>query len=178
MSFMTFDRRREAKEDNETRLVNLYDEYYGKIAHYAYVRIGNRTEAEDIAGDVFVRALESIKSYEERGLPMQAWLFKIAHNLVVDYLRKASKRTSVPIDTVEIRDDNDPEGTAIFNLELESVRKAMESLTEDQQEVLRLRFFGSLPSKEVAGVMNKSNGAVREMQRAALARLRQLLDRR
>lgn len=178
MTFMTFKGKREAKEDNETRLAGLYDEYYNKIAHYAYVRIGNRTEAEDIAGDVFLKALESIKTYEERGLPMQAWLFRIAHNLVVDYLRKVSKRSTVSIEYVEVTDDNDPEDTALLNLEVEGVRKAMENLTEDQQEVIQLRFFGGLPSKEVASIMKKSDGAIREMQRAALSRLRQLLYKR
>jgi RNA polymerase sigma-70 factor (ECF subfamily) len=176
MTFQTFKGTREAREDKETRLAALYDEYYNKIARYAFVRIGNRTEAEDIAGEVFLKALESIKTYEERGLPMQAWLFKIAHNQVVDYLRKASKRPTVPIENVEIPDGTDPESTAITNLEMEGVRKAMESLTEEQREILRLRFFGGLPSKEVAAILNKSDGAVREMQRAALLKLRQLLN--
>ena len=159
----------------EDRLAGLYEEYYNKIAHYAYVRIGNRTEAEDIAGEVFLKALESLKSYEDRGLPMQAWLFKIAHNLVVDHFRKVSKQTTVPIDNVEIKAESNPEDTAVINLEMDRVRTAMLNLSEEQREVLRLRFFGGLTSREAGDVLNKSDGAVREMQRAALVKLRQLL---
>ena len=95
----------EARKYNEAKLASLYEEYYDKIARYAYVHTGDRTEAEDIAGEVFLKALESLKSYKERGIPMQAWLFRIAHNLVVDHLRKMAKRKTVSIDTVQIVSD-------------------------------------------------------------------------
>jgi len=165
----------EARRANEAKLASLYEEYYDKIAHYAYVRIGHRTEAEDIAEEVFLKALESLKSYQERGIPMQAWLFKIAHNMVVDYLRKAAKRKTVPIDTVPVAAEADPVAAAEKNMELERVATAMEQLTTEQREVLRLRFFGGLTSKEAGGILNKSDGAVREMQRAAVEKLRGLL---
>ena len=164
-----------SRESLEAELAGLYGEYYDKIAHYASVHIGNRTDAEDIAGDVFLKALESLGSYEKRGIPMQAWLFKIAHNLVVDYLRKISKRKTVDIDSVTVRSNESPEAIAEVNIEVERVKKAMEQLTPDQKEVLTLRFFGELTSKETAAIMGKSDGAVREMQRAATSKLRVLL---
>ena len=159
----------------EAKLTSLYEEYYDKIARYAYAHIGDRTEAEDIAGEVFLRALDSLKSYKERGIPMQAWLFRIAHNLVVDYLRKTAKRKTVSIDTVEIVSDTDPVTVVEKNMEIERLTKAMEQLTREQREVLRLRFFGGLTSKEAGSVLNKSDGAVREMQRTAIEKLRKLL---
>jgi len=168
-------RKTETRRVNEARLISLYDEYYNKIAHYAFVRIGDRTEAEDLAGEVFLKALESLKSYEERGIPMQAWLFRIAHNLVVDHLRKAAKRKTVSIDTVQIEAEADPVALADRNIELEKVAGAMEQLTSEQREVLRLRFFGGLTSKEAGSILKKSDGAVREMQRAAVEKLRRLL---
>lgn len=164
-------------EAHENQLISLYGEYYGRVAKYAYVRIGDRTEAEDLASEVFLKALDSLRNYQERGLPMQAWIFKIAHNLVVDHLRKVSQRKTISIDTVNINDENDPVDTAENSLEIMKVNKAMQNLTEDQREVLQLRFFGGLTSQEVGKVMNKSDGAVREMQRAALEKLRQLLNK-
>jgi len=92
----------EIRENNKAKLASLYEEYYDRIARYAYVRIGDKTDAEDLAGEVFLKALESLKSYKERGVLMQAWLFKIAHNLVVDYLRKIAKHKTVPLETVQI----------------------------------------------------------------------------
>ena len=166
---------KEARRANEAKLVSLYEEYYDKIARYAYVRIGDRTEAEDIAEEVFLKALQSLKSYKERGIPMQAWLFRIAHNLVVDHLRKTTKRRTVPIDTVQIATDVDPVITTEKNIEVERVTKAMEQLTKEQREVLGLRFFGGLTSKEAGSILNKRDGTVREMQRAAMEKLRGLL---
>ncbi len=162
--------------ENENKLAGLYEEYYDRIAHYVYVRIEDKNEAEDIASDVFLRALKSINTYEDQGAPMQAWLFKIAHNMVVDHLRKVSKYKTVSIDTVEIKAEDDPAKTAENNITMESTHKAMEKLTPDQRQVLQLRFFGGLSSREVAEVMKKTDGAVREMQRSALEKLRQLMS--
>ena len=165
----------ETRKLYEAKLASLYEEYYDKIARYAYAHIGDRREAEDIAGEVFLKALESLESYRERGIPMQAWLFRIAHNLVVDYLRKAVKRKTVSIDNVEIVSDTDPVTVVEKNMELERLTKAMEQLTQEQGEVLRLRFFGGLTSKETGSILKKSDGAVREMQRSAIEKLRKLL---
>jgi RNA polymerase sigma-70 factor (ECF subfamily) len=175
MSAKADKQRIEARRYNQSKLASQYEEYYDKIVRYAYVHIGNRTEAEDIAGEVFLKALESLKSYEDRGIPMQAWLFRIAHNLVVDHLRKAAKRKTVPIDIVQAESDDNPVTAAEKNIELERVTKAMEQLTREQREVLGLRFFGGLTSKEAGSILNKSDGAVREMQRAAIEKLRKLL---
>lgn len=162
-------------QSNEERLAGLYEEYYDKIARYVYVRIGDRTEAEDIAGEVFLKALDSLKNYQERGIPMPVWLFRIAHNLVVDHLRRVTKFKRVPLEDVEIVHDADPQAAAERNIEMEMVNKAMSSLTEEQREVIRLRFFGGLSSREVGNLLNKSDGAVREMQRAALEKLRNII---
>jgi RNA polymerase sigma-70 factor (ECF subfamily) len=166
---------KEETRTNEARLVALYEEYYEKIARYVYVHIGDKSESEDIASEVFLKALKSIKTYRDTGLPMQAWLFKIAHNMIVDHLRKVSRVKTIPIDTVEIIDNHDPIDAVEKKLEMEKVKAAMVELTEEQREVLRLRFFGGLTSREAAGILQKSDGAVREMQRAALEKLRQLL---
>jgi RNA polymerase sigma-70 factor (ECF subfamily) len=165
-----------SREYKESALASLYEEYYDKIARYAYVRIGHRADAEDIAGEVFLKAFRSLKSYKERGVPMQAWLFKIAHNLVVDYFRKRQNLKTVPINDVEIEDGTNPAMVAERNMELEQVKKGMEQLTREQREVLMLRFFGGLSSREAGQVLNKSDGAVREMQRSAIEKLRNLLS--
>ncbi|MDD5037754.1 MAG: sigma-70 family RNA polymerase sigma factor [Dehalococcoidales bacterium] len=159
----------------EDRLAGLYEEYYDRIAHYVYVRIGNREEAEDIAGEVFLKALQSLSSYREQGIPMQGWLYRIAHNLTVDYLRKMAKRPTADIDPTLLPDDDNPAHTAEINIQFERVTQAMKELTAEQREVINLRFLGGLTSKEVGDILNKSDGAVREMQRAAMEKLRGIM---
>lgn len=166
-----------AREFNESALSGLYEEYFDKIAWYAYLRIGDQAEAEDIAGEVFLKALQSLKSYEERGVPIRAWLFRIARNLVIDHFRKKQKQKTVPIDDVEIEGGINPAVVAERIVELERVIKAMDQLTPEQKEVLGLRFFGGLSSREAGQVLNKSDGAVREMQRAAIEKLRNFLSK-
>ena len=162
-------------EHKKAKLASLYEEYYGKIANYAYAKIGNRVEAQDIAGEVFLRALRSLESYKEHGIPMQVWLFKIAHNIIVDYYRKAARGKTVPIDNVKIADNSNPADEIEKRDNFARVSKVMEQLTDGQREVLKLRFFSELTSKEVGIIMGKSDGAVREMQRVAIERLRHLL---
>jgi RNA polymerase sigma-70 factor (ECF subfamily) len=165
----------EAISEQQDKLASLFEEHYDRIARYIYVRIGDRSEAEDLASDVFLRALESLKKYQERGIPMQAWLYRIAHNLVVDHLRRVTKYKFSPIEEVEVRDEADPVSTAEINIEIDRVKTAMQNLTEAQRQVVQLRFFSGLTSQEVGLILNKSDGAVRETQRAALVKLRQLL---
>jgi len=159
----------------EELLARLYDEYYDKIARYISIRIGNQAEAEDLAGEVFLKALESLDSYQERGAPMQAWLFKIAHNLLVDYLRKVSKQKTIPIDTLEISDGVNMEEIVERQLQSEKLSQVMKQLTPAQREVIGLRFFAGLTSTEVGEILGKSSGAVREMQSAAVKSLRKLM---
>jgi RNA polymerase sigma-70 factor, ECF subfamily len=160
----------------ESELSGLYDEYYDRIARYVFIHIGNKDDAEDIAGEVFLKALKSLDSYQERGIPMQAWLFKIAHNMVVDYLRKKSKLKTMEVESDILSVDEDPVAVAETNIELEKVKHAMQKLSSDQRQIISLRFISGLASKEVAAIMNKSDGAVREMQRVAIQKLRLILE--
>jgi RNA polymerase sigma-70 factor (ECF subfamily) len=164
------------RSNKEAALAALYDEYYDKIGRYIFVRIGDRVVAEDLVGEVFLRALRSLDSYKERGIPMYAWLFKIAHNLVVDYLRQAAKRKTIPIDTVQVVAKQDPQLMTETNMEVARVTKALEKLTPTQRQVIELRFFGGLTSEEASLILNKNSGAVREMQSTAIKKLRKLLQ--
>jgi len=152
---------------------SLYEEYYDRIVRYIFVRIGDQSEAENLGGDVFLRALRSLDSYRGRKEQMRAWLFKVAHNLVVDYVRKMSKRKHVSIDEMEIPDDRlNIDEIVEKKLEVERLSIALKQLTPAQREVISLRFFSGLSSAEVGKMLGKSSGAVREMQRAAVETLR------
>lgn len=165
-----------SNKNKEAELAALYESYYDRIARYAFVRLGNQADAEDLTSEVFLRALESLDSYRERGVPMQAWLFRIAHNLTVDHFRKSAKQKTISIDTVSVKAETDPEEQAMAGLEVARIIKALGRLTESQRKVIELRFFGELTSEEAGHVLNKRAGAVRELQSAAIKALRNLLD--
>ncbi len=128
-----------SQQGDLSAFTGIYDAHYTRVYRYILVRVGNPAEAEDLAGEVFLKALESISSYKQRGLPFAAWLFRIAHNLVVDYVRRRAKRP-----TTQLEDDlpllgDGPEDLVAMGLTMDDVRKAMVALTDNQRQVLALR---------------------------------------
>jgi RNA polymerase sigma-70 factor (ECF subfamily) len=166
---------RRAKKHDPEAFNQLYEEHFDRIYRYLVLKVGDRTEAEDLTQQVFLKALESIASYSWRGVPFSAWLFRIAHNQVVDYYRKMSKKKSVPLDEARTVSTSDTAALVEQNLKLEQVTLASKSLTDAQQEVMSLRFAGGLSIAEVAKVMGKSEGAVKALQHSAVAALRRIL---
>lgn len=152
---------------------DLYEQYYDRVVRYMFVRINDTSEAENLGGDVFLRVLQSLDSYRGRPEQMRAWLFKIAHNVAVDYIRKMSKRRNVPLHKLEISETPDLEEQAERRIQMNRLSQALQRLTPAQREVIGLRFFAGLSSDEAGKVLGKSGGAVREMQRAAIKTLRE-----
>jgi RNA polymerase sigma-70 factor (ECF subfamily) len=144
---------------------------------YIAVRIGDFNEAQDLASEVFVKALRAVESYRETGAPMEAWLFKIAHNSVVDHLRKKGRRpSSVPVDeALPLASTHDPTENLERQQEVGQMYRALSQLSKAQQQVLALRFGAEMTSEQAAEVLGKKPGAVREMQSAAIKKLREIL---
>jgi RNA polymerase sigma-70 factor (ECF subfamily) len=165
--------------DKRALVTALYETHFDRVVRYVAVRIGSVSEAEDLASEVFVRALRGVGSYKDTGAPMEAWLFKIAHNIVVDYFRKQSRRpASVPLEeTFPLDNSHNPDEGLERSEEIRQLYQAVRQLSGDQQQVLALRFGSEMTSEQVGQVMGKKPGAVREMQSAAIKKLRQVLQR-
>jgi RNA polymerase sigma-70 factor, ECF subfamily len=154
----------------------LYERYFDKVYSYLGFKLGSPAEAEDLAGQVFLRALESLPGYRWTGVPFQAWLFRIAHNLLVDWLRRAGRRPTVPLDAVAgvaAADDPaaDPERWTLERATRQELAEAVARLTPAQQQVLGLRFVAGLPTAEVARVLGRSEASVKALQHAGLRAL-------
>jgi RNA polymerase sigma-70 factor (ECF subfamily) len=167
--------RRVQQGDNEA-FAQLYEEHFDKIYRYVVLRIGNKVEAEDLTQQVFLNAIRSISSFKWKGVPFSAWLFRIAHNLVVDYLRKEAKRITTPLDDSMVDSGSNPQKLTEQRLDIEQLALAAKQLTKLQREVIRLRFAGELSVAEVAKVMGKSQGAVKALQHSAVIALRKVLS--
>lgn len=166
-----------AKAYDEAALSELYQQYVQRLFRYVYARVGDAALAEDLVSDVYVRMLESLPSYEERGVPFEAWLYRIAHGRVVDHYRRQKVRNHEPLDDQLAGDDGEnPERSTAAKDDAARAWQALNQLTPDQQQVLSLRFFGEYSSAEVASVLDKTEGSVKALQHRALAALRRLLE--
>ena len=165
-----------ARQGDHQAFAQLYENHFDKIFRYVVLKIGNQAEAQDMTQQVFVKAYESIGSYQLQGVPFTAWLFRIAHNQMVDYVRKQSKRQTVWLDeTIQVRDDSDLEHDVETKIEMEQVVTASKQLTKAQREVISLRFAGGLSITEAAKTMRKSEGAIKALQHSAILALRKTL---
>lgn len=165
---------RRAQQKDQEAFSQLYEEHFDKIYRYIALKIGNTAEAEDMTQQVFIKALKSISSYKWKGVPFSAWLFRIAHNQIVDYLRK-SKHNTVPLDESLVSHNDNPGAIAEEKLDMEQLTEATRQLTQAQQEVIALRFSSELPIAQVAQIMGKSQGAVKALQHSAVLALRKIL---
>lgn len=166
-----------AQQQDREAFAQLYEAHFDKIYRYVVPRIGNEMEAEDMTQQVFINALKSISSFKWKGTPFSAWLFRIAHNLVVDYQRRAKKQTTAPLDESLVSGSaSDPQLLAEHKLNIKQLASAIKQLTEAQREVISLRFAGELSVAEVATVMGKSQGAVKALQHSAIVALRKTLS--
>jgi RNA polymerase sigma-70 factor (ECF subfamily) len=167
---------RRAQQHDQVALTQIYEENFDRIYRYIVLKIGDRTEAEDMTQQVFLNVLKSISSYKWQGMPFTSWLYRIAHNQIVDFLRKKSRRITVPLDESIPSVGDNPEHAAMQRLEIERLAMAAKKLTSAQQEVISLRFAAELSVAEVAEVMGKSEGAVKALQHSAIVALRKMLS--
>jgi len=166
---------RRAKEHDEAALTQLYEENFDKIYRYIVLKIGDRTEAEDMTQQVFLKAFKSVSGYRPQGRPFSSWLFRIAHNQLVDHWRKKSKRPTVPLEETFIGSSSNPSSETEQKMDIENLVAATKHLTSLQQEVVSLRFAGGLSVAQVARLMSKSEGAIKALQHSAVVSLRKML---
>jgi len=158
-----------ARRGDSDAFGQLYELHLDRIYRYVVFRVASPTEAEDLTEHVFLKAWEAIRRYENRGLPFAAWIYRLAHNAVIDHYRV--KRPSTPIDeTFDLEDEKQDVVTAIeLQVDNAELRNAIQHLTPTHQTVVLLRFVEGLSHAEVGRILGKSEGAVRVIQHRALA---------
>ncbi|MDD2472340.1 MAG: sigma-70 family RNA polymerase sigma factor [Dehalococcoidales bacterium] len=161
-----------AKEYDQEAFGQIYEENFDKIFRYIAIKIGNRMEAEDLTQQVFMKALKAISSYKWKDVPFSAWLYKIAHNQVVDYIRKKSRQPETELNEDITAIEDNPYKAAELKVELEELSCALRKLTPLQQEVISLRFSCEMPIAQVAQIMGKKEGAIKALQYSAIQALR------
>ncbi|HJP41526.1 MAG TPA: sigma-70 family RNA polymerase sigma factor [Dehalococcoidia bacterium] len=167
---------RRAKERDAEAWGVLFERHYRSVFSFARFKLSGSDEAEDIAAQVFEVAYRSVDRFDYQGVPIEAWLFGIARNLVRDHVRKLGRRgPSVELEEGSVS-VSAPDSTANVDLQ-HDLSAALKGLTDDQQLVLSLRFIEDRSVADTALSMDRSADAVKNLQRRALAALqRQLAD--
>jgi len=165
-----------AQEQDSQAFAQLYEAYFDKIYRYIAMRVRNEMETEDLTQQVFMKMLQSISSYKSKGAPFSSWVYRIAHNQVIDFLRQKNKKSTVDIEGLPFPSFEDvPQQTREKQADIEELYKATQQLTALQQEVLSLRFAGELSIAQCAEIMGKNEGAIKALQHSAVVALRKAM---
>src|SRR5438270_9711823 len=166
------------QQGDREALEELYLIHFDRIYSYLHVSVGNRHDAEDLTTQTFLKMLEKIGSFKWQSAPFSAWLFRIAHNLAMDHFR-ASRRWQPEEEVPEPPGEEEPsaEAQALQSIGRQSMLHLIEDLSEEQQQVLTLKFVFNFPNAEVATILGKTEGAIKSLQHRALVSLQKQITK-
>ena len=167
----------QAQAGNAEAFGQLYDAYMERIYRFVYFRVEDQQTAEDLTSQVFLRAWNNLDRFRLGGTPYLAWLYTIAHNAVIDHYR--TRKVTTPLEDVRLSQPDYAEvveNDIDFAVEMSSIKSAMRTLTDDQQQVLTLKFIEGMSNDEIARHLGKREGAVRALQMRGLRALAKQLE--
>jgi RNA polymerase sigma-70 factor (ECF subfamily) len=166
-----------ASQCDPAALTEIYDQYAERIYSYIYHRVGQTELAEDLTGQVFMRMLEAVHAGRAWQSSFSGWLYRIAHNLVIDHYRRRGRATFVDIDEVDAASPHsEPQLSVEATLDSEQLRQALLKVTDEQAQVISLRFLEDLSIAETAEIMGKTEGAIKALQYRAVSALRRVMQ--
>jgi RNA polymerase sigma-70 factor, ECF subfamily len=164
-----------AQEYEEAALQSLYEVYYPKVYNYSFLQLGDVHAAEDLASDVMLKMVESIKGYKFKGLPFSAWVFRIARNRLIDLHRRRKRRGEVDLSESLASTLASPQAMAERAIERGQLQVALKYLTDEQRQVIVLKFIEGFDNRSIGAIMGRSEGAIKSLQHRALGALRRVL---
>jgi RNA polymerase sigma-70 factor (ECF subfamily) len=167
---------RAAQKGDESAVADLYNAYADKIYRYFFYRVDSREVAEDLASEVFLRFVEGLAAYQDRNVPLLAWLYQIAHARLVDHYRqKPTLSTDENYESLEFSIEDDMDSELMITYQQEKVQTALRNLKDDQRQVLVLRFIEGYNLQQTAEALGKTIGAIKVIQYRALQSLNRTL---
>jgi RNA polymerase sigma-70 factor (ECF subfamily) len=170
---------RQVREGDREAFGEIYERLAPKVYSYLYHHTNGKAHlAEDLTEDVFIKVLEKFDRYEDRGLPFASWVYRVAHNLLVDYFRTLPKQGTVSIDECYDLAEKGAEKSLDLTLTHNELTKALGKLTDDQRQVVVFRFLQGMNIAETATAIGKTEDAVKKLQARGLMALRRALGPR
>ena len=164
-----------AQQGSPAAFAQIYDRHVSLVYHFAYNLLGNRSEAEDLTAETFLRALEAIGRYRWTGRPLSSWLLTIARNLGMSQLRQRQRAKDVFPFLPPSNSSEPAEAGSAHGVDIHDLRRALATLSPVEREVIILRFVLGLDYPRVAQVVGKSVNNVRVIQYRALKKLHERL---
>ena len=167
----------QAQAGNSEAFGYLYDAYMERIYRFVYFRVEDQQTAEDITSQVFLKAWSNLDRFSFNRTPYLAWLYTIAHNAVIDHYR--TRKVTTALDDVQLSQPDHSEiveNEIDLTVEMQSVKTALQALTDDQQKVLTLKFIEGMSNNEIARHLGKREGAIRALQMRGLQALARQLE--
>ena len=164
-----------AQKGDAEAFAQVYDELVKPVYRYIYYRV-EEAVAEDLTEETFLKVWQNIKKYKKCKHPFSSWVFRIAHNLVVDYYRQNKTTEMIEETVVDHKPESNPHHQTNLKLTQIRLRKVIYRLPENYQQVIILKYINELDNKEIATVTGKSEGAIRTIQFRALDKLKSLLS--
>jgi len=167
----------QAQAGNSEAFGQLYDAYMERIYRFVYFRVEDQQTAEDITSQVFLKAWSNLDRFQFSRTPYLAWLYTIAHNAVIDHYR--TRKVTTALDDVQLSQPDHSEvveNDIDLTTEMRSVKSALQTLTDDQQKVLTLKFIEGMSNNEIARQLGKREGAIRALQMRGLQALAKQLE--
>jgi RNA polymerase sigma-70 factor, ECF subfamily len=155
----------------------LYDMHVDRIYRHIRYRVNSTADAEDLTQQVFIKAWQAIGRYKKTRSPFLAWLMTISHNAVIDFYRSSKQEVPLEFDMPAGQPQTDPAQAAEAAASEEAVRKAIQNLRGDQQQVLLMRFIEDFSYKEIADALGKSEGAIRVILHRGLGKLKNIMEK-
>jgi RNA polymerase sigma-70 factor (ECF subfamily) len=153
---------------------DLYGVYLDRIYRYVFYQVKDKMTAEDVTEEVFLKAWKAIKSCRGKERTFSSWLYRIAHNSVIDVFRSQQKKWTVDMET--IAELNQPITEIETELDRQEIFDSLTDLPPNQRQVIILKFIEGLDNPEIGRITGKSEGAIRVLQTRALAKLREKLS--
>jgi RNA polymerase sigma-70 factor (ECF subfamily) len=178
MSNQTNQVRAYPNQEKREMFIQVYEKYRPSIFNYIFYRVGDSELADDLTSDVFVRLVDKYDERSRNGRPIAPWLYAIARNLVIDHQRRAGRIGWQPLDEQTAADEaSNPSQQTETRLTQECLMGAIEHLTEDQRQVILLKFIEKRTNREISDLLGKSESAIKALQHRALAGLRRALEK-
>ncbi len=169
----------EAIDGSREAYAAIYNLLFDEIYRYLYWSVAKPEDAEDLTAEVFLRGFKAIAGLKKDAAHSKAWFYRIARNLLIDHHRRYGRRKESPLEEAWSLDcGTDLEQMQEARFENALIREALQELTEEQRQVLILKYFSGFSNEEVAGVMGKRAGAVNALQYRGLKRMEKLLRKR